>query len=109
MIINAQRLGVTNTCEAMDCPYDADTWGLCSRHAKQQARGEHVRMHVIPDNIPDTLVCSACGKRKIDDDFARNGHASHRRRYRHSECRACCKSRNRRNRQAQANALPEGT
>lgn len=69
MITNAQHLGVTNTCEAADCPYDADTWGLCSRHARQQARGQHVRMHVVPDPLPNTLRCNQCNQWKTEDEF----------------------------------------
>ena len=97
MRISAQDLCTTRTCEAADCPDDADLWGLCTRHARQQARGEHVRMHVVPDALPDMLRCSSCNVWQPDAAFPMKNR-THRdgrldRRGRHYECRACASKR----------------
>lgn len=95
MIIPAAELCRTTFCDAANCPEDASIFGLCERHDRQRRRGIAVRMHLIPEALPDLLRCSHCHEHKPDDDFTKSCTTAPHRRGRGAECKQCASARRR--------------
>lgn len=105
MIINANDIGKTTTCEAANCPEDASLWGLCARHAKQRDAGVHVQIHTNPEPGQNVLWCPNCKKDLPDEAFTQKTSVGGRptnRRNRHWICRACDNRRRANQRRARA-------